>query len=115
MNEPWIERAIREAQEDGKLDFAAGQPIEGLARPYDPAWWAKRWVTSERQRMAATELVREIERRLPRILSGTDESLVREGIAELNAAIDEHNVNHPERLLERLDEAGMIADWRTRR
>ncbi len=115
MTEPWIERVIREAQEEGKLEFKAGQPIAGLARPYDPSWWAKRWVATERQRQAASELVRDVERRLPRILSGTDEVQVRAGIAELNTAIAAHNVDHPDRSLNTLDEDRLIAGWRTRR
>ena len=93
MQEHWIERVIREAQEAGKFDDAAGagEPIEDLDRPYDPAWWARRWIASERQREETLELVREIDRRLPQILAGTVEDEVRADLESLNTRIELHN------------------------
>jgi hypothetical protein len=45
-----VERQICEAMERGEFDdlSGAGKPIEGLDRPYDPAWWAREWVRRER-------------------------------------------------------------------
>jgi len=65
MNEPWIERVIREAQQAGKFDGVegAGRPIPDLDRPYEPGWWARKWVHRERQRVATIELTREVESR----------------------------------------------------
>ena len=45
-----VERQIREAMERGEFDGlpGSGKPIEGLDRPYDPAWWATKWIRRER-------------------------------------------------------------------
>jgi hypothetical protein len=93
MHEPWIERVIREAQEAGKFDnvAGAGEPIKDLSQPYDPAWWARRWMVSEREREDALELVREIDRRLPQMLTGNVEREVRADLESLNARIEQHN------------------------
>lgn len=45
-----VERQIREAMERGEFENlpGAGKPIEGLDRPYDPGWWARKWIQRER-------------------------------------------------------------------
>jgi hypothetical protein len=93
MHEPWIERVIREAQEAGKFDDVAGSgaPIPDLGRPYDPAWWARRWIASERRRQRKLELIRRIDRELPRLLAGTVEHEIRAGLESLNNLIEGHN------------------------
>ncbi|GMQ86222.1 MAG: hypothetical protein BMS9Abin07_1795 [Acidimicrobiia bacterium] len=50
MEEPWIERLIREAIERKELEpqEGIGDPIPDLDDTYDPNWWAKRWVERER-------------------------------------------------------------------
>jgi hypothetical protein len=105
MQEPWIERLIREAQEAGKLDVTkgAGEPITGLNAPYDPAWWAKRLVRTERQRQEAAELGREIDSELPRLLAGCVMSDIRAGLESLNAKIQAHNARSPGNALSLLD------------
>ena len=47
--ESWVERTIREATERGDLDPAEGkgEPLEMLREPYEPNWWAKRWMKRE--------------------------------------------------------------------
>ncbi len=98
MHEPWVERVIREAQEAGKFDDVAGsgEPLRDLARPYDPAWWARRWIRSERQREETLELVRDVDRRLPQILAGTVEHKVRADLESLNTRIERHNARSSE-------------------
>ena len=70
LPEPWIERVIREAVEDGVFDAPAGtgEKIPDLDRPYDPGWWAKRWLERERaaeeERQRAAEMRREMARAL---------------------------------------------------
>jgi hypothetical protein len=64
-----VERQILEAMERGEFDDlpGSGRPIEELERPYDPGWWARRWVRRERLLDEARELRNEItavERRL---------------------------------------------------
>ncbi len=105
MNEPWIERVIREAQEAGKLEMTegVGQPIPGLSRPYDPAWWARNWIDAERARERSADLAREVERLLPGILSGADMAEMRTGLDSLNAKIREHNAAAPRNELPLLD------------
>lgn len=44
------ERQIREAMERGEFDNlpGEGQPLDDAGVPYDPAWWAKRWIARNR-------------------------------------------------------------------
>ncbi len=47
MEEPFVERRIREAIERGELEpqEGVGEPIPNLDR--DPDWWVKRWIERE--------------------------------------------------------------------
>lgn len=115
--EPWVERLIREAQEQGKLDAieGAGKPIPGLSRPYDPAWWARNWMAAERSREQAAEVARTVEQALPRVLARMAVSDVREGLESLNAAIAEHNQANPHSALPMLDVDRLISGRSPRR
>lgn len=55
-----MERQIREAMERGEFERlpGAGKPIEGLDRPYDPAWWTRSWLRRERLLDEARDLRR---------------------------------------------------------
>lgn len=117
MQEPWIERVIREAQEDGKFDDVAGsgQPIPDLDRPYDPAWWARRWVATEREREQTLELIKAIDIRIPRILAGTVEHKVRTDLESLNAQIEQHNARFAEgNVVPLLDVAALMRERASR-
>ncbi len=100
MRELWIEKVIKQAQEEGKLDpgKSQGKPIPGIDRPYDPAWWARNWIQAERAREQTAELASMVERELPRVLSREDPAAIRTGLVRLNAAIQEHNDKHGEDL-----------------
>lgn len=118
MTEPWIERVIREAQEAGKFDDVAGtgKPIDDIGQPYDPAWWARRWIARERHREAEAELVRIVERRLPVVLAGTVEGEVRTGLESLNAQIAAHNgAVEAGNGVPLLDVESLIREWAQRR
>jgi len=93
MHEPWIERVIREAQEAGRFDnvTGTGKPIKDLSQPYDPAWWARRWMASEREREDALGLIRDIDRRVPQILAGTVKHEIRAELESLNTRIGQRN------------------------
>lgn len=108
---------IREAQEGGKLDVVegAGKPITGLSRPYDPAWWARNWLETERSREDAAELSRIVERALPRILARESVDEIRSGLEELNTRIEEHNAGSHKNPLPVLDVTRLIAARRSRR
>lgn len=108
---------IREAQESGKLEVTegAGKPIPGLSRPYDPAWWARNWIETERARENAAELSRLVEQGLPRILARESVDEVRDGLEALNARIETHNAANHSNPLPVLDVARLIATRRSRR
>lgn len=118
MPEPWIERVIREAQEAGEFDGVAGsgKPIADIDQPYDPAWWARRWIAGERRRQAAAELARTVGKELPRLLAGTVEEEVRAGLESLNTEIALANEGATGgNDLEPLDVDALVAEWAKRR
>ena len=118
MTEPWIERVLREAQEAGEFDGLAGtgKPIADLDQPYDPAWWARRWIAREQQREAAAELAQFIERHLPRVLAGTVEDDVRAGLESLNTQIAAHEGSVAAgNELPLLDVDALMSEWARRR
>jgi hypothetical protein len=57
----YVERQIREAMERGEFDELPGEgrPIPDLDRPYDPGWWAKKWLRRERLLDEARDLRRD--------------------------------------------------------
>jgi hypothetical protein len=115
--EPWVERVIREAQEQGTLDVTegAGKPIPGLSRPYDPAWWARNWVAAERSRERSVEVAHTVEQALPRVLARMTVADVRKGLESLNATIAEHNYANPHNPLPMLDADRLISERSPRR
>jgi len=118
MTEPWIERVIREAQEQGRFDDVAGtgEPILDLDEPYDPAWWARRWVARERRRDAARDLMVRVQRQLPTLLASDDEEAARAGLEALNRDIEAHNVAAGAGArIDTLDVAALLAGRRSRR
>ena len=118
MKEPWIERVIKEAQDAGVFDDVAGsgEPIRDLDQSYDPGWWARRWIAGERQRQETIELVRSVDRELPRVLAGTVTDDVRAGLESLNTRINKHNsVAPPGGGLPPLDVDGLMKERAARR
>jgi hypothetical protein len=116
--EPWFERLIRQAAEAGEFDDlpGAGRPIGDLDRPYDPAWWARRWVARETLADAARAIAARVRRELPRILAGTDASEMAAALTRLNGDIAAVNEQLPEAdRLPTLDVASLIADRASRR
>jgi hypothetical protein len=97
MHEPWVERVIREAQEAGEFDDVAGtgEPIPDIDQPYDPAWWARRFIARERHREASAELARAVDRELPLVLADTVAHRIRSGLESINTRIAEHNASVP--------------------
>ena len=74
-----VERQIREAMERGEFDDlpGSGRPIEDLDRPYDPGWWARRWIRRERLLDEARELRSEVAAEARRLrAAGRDEEAV---------------------------------------
>jgi len=115
--EPRVERLIREAQEAGQLDVTkgAGKPIPGLSRPYDPGWWARKWIATERVREQAAALSNSVERALPRVLARPIAADVRSGLEDLNRQIGDHNDANPDHPLPLLDITRLLDERSTRR
>jgi hypothetical protein len=117
MIEPWIERVIADARDRGMFDNVPGQgePIPDLDEPYDPAWWARRWVERERRRDRARDLERRVATEVPVALASCDEAVARGRLEDLSAAIRTHNETAPDAALPGLDVAGLLAGRRMRR
>jgi hypothetical protein len=117
-HETWFEKLMREAAEAGEFDDlpGAGEPIADLDRPYDPEWWARRWIQREFVAEEAREVAARIRRDVPRILAGTDEAAIRRALNELNGAAAAMNERIPaEDHLPSLDVEAMVRDRASRR
>lgn len=112
-HETWFEKLMREASEAGEFDdlAGAGKPLPGLDRPYDPAWWAKRWVQREAIAEAARDIAARVRREVPWVLAGADEAAMAASLHSLNAEIAGVNdrLDADDRL-PLLDVEGLIAD-----
>ncbi len=96
-HETWFEKLMREATDAGEFDDlpGSGKPIADLNRPYDPAWWAKKWMQRETVAEAARDVAAKVRREVPRILAGTDEDAMRERLRELNTDLERVNERLP--------------------
>lgn len=117
FHEPWVERVMRRAAEDGEFDDlpGTGEPIPDLDRPYDPSWWARMWIERERQSDAANRLSARVRRQVPQVLAGTDAAAMVAQLDAINAEIAACNEDLPlEQRLPALDVDRLLAD-RSRR
>ena len=106
FHESLAERRIREAMERGEFDRlpGTGRPIPDLEAPYDPAWWARRWVERSRLMNRALELARLADRertriRVPHLAESARASLaaLEAELAEINALLDPEDRVEPGR------------------
>ncbi len=118
MTDDWLEKAIREATERGDFDDlpGSGERIEGLGGTYDPAWWAKSFVSREKAREAGIELVAEIDKMLPVLLATAplDDLLAQvdrwnAAIARINSELDRRDALHE------VDRAEVARRWESLR
>ena len=94
----------------------SGEPIRDLDQSYDPGWRARSRVAGERQRQEKIELVRNVERELPRVLARTVTHRVRAGLESLNTRISKHNPSSPlAGALQPLDVEGLMKERVARR
>ena len=119
--ESFVERQIREAQEEGAFDrlSGAGKPLPPL-HPEEEAWWIKRKLRAERLDVLpeALEIRREVDRVLESLDALADERRVRERLQELDARIRKVNrttIAGPPTSLGPLDVEGVLARWRAAR
>jgi hypothetical protein len=123
-NETWeryVERLIREAQEDGEFDrLPRGKPLPLTGGPPPEGWWAKEKLRRENlsDLPASLAIRHEAERTVAEAMRETDERLVRERLDALNAKIRRLNATHvagPPTTLAPLDVEALVARWRERR
>jgi hypothetical protein len=117
----YVERLIREAQEQGEFDRlrGAGRPLP-LTGVLDEAWWIKEKLRRERfsdlpDALAIRYEAEQLLEGLPRM---SDERLVRERLEALNARIRKINrttVSGPPTTLAPLDVEATVARWRAER
>lgn len=119
--ESFVERQIREAQEEGAFDrlSGAGKPLPPL-HPEEEAWWIKRKLKAERLDVLpeALEIRREVDRVLASLAGLTEERAVRERLLALDARIRKVNrttIAGPPTSLGPLDVEALVARWRVGR
>lgn len=116
--EAYVERLIREAQEDGEFDrLPRGKPLPLTGTPLPEAWWAKEKLRRENlsDLPASIAIRHEAERTLAEIMRESDERLVRERLDALDRKIRRLNATHvagPPTTLAPLDVEEIVARWR---
>jgi hypothetical protein len=120
-HERYVDRVIREAQEEGAFDHlsGAGRPLP-LTGVLDEAWWIKEKLRREKLsdlpdalaiRLEAEQVLAELERE-------RDEGRVRERLEALDARIRKINrttISGPPTTLAPLDVEEIVARWRAAR
>jgi hypothetical protein len=117
----YVERIIREAQEQGEFERlrGAGKPLP-LTGVLEEAWWIKEKLRREKlsDLPDALAIRIEAERVVAEVLRLSDERVVRERLEELNAKIRRINRTHvagPPTTLAPLDVEAAVARWRAAR
>jgi hypothetical protein len=120
-HERYVERIIREAQEEGAFDglSRAGKPLP-LTGVLEEDWWIKEKLRREKlsDLPDALAIRREAEQVLAGLARETDERRVREALETLNARIRKLNrttVAGPPTTLAPLDVEETVARWRAGR
>jgi Domain of unknown function (DUF1992) len=119
--ERYVERLIREAQEQGEFDHlrGAGRPLP-LTGALEEAWWIKEKLRREKlsDLPEALAIRLEAERVLAEVARLSDERVVRERLETLNARIRKLNrttVAGPPTTLAPVDVEAVVARWRAAR
>jgi hypothetical protein len=117
--ESYVERQIREAQEDGAFDGlpGAGRPLPFVDKPHDPMdWWRKKL---EREKLSilpeSLAIHREVEKVLEELPRLRSEARVRERLEALNARIRKVNrtaTEGPPTTVAPLDVEVVVRRWR---
>ncbi len=118
--ESYVERLIREAQEEGEFDrLPRGKPLP-LTGSLPEAWWVKEKLRRERlsDLPDSIAILREAEKVLAEVARESDERLARERLVALDTKIRRMNATHvagPPTTLAPLDVDGIIRAWRAAR
>lgn len=117
--ESYVERQIREAQEEGEFDGlpGAGKPLPFVDKPHDPMDWWRRKLERERLSILPESLAihREVEKVLEELPRLRSEAQVRERLEALNARIRKVNrtvSEGPPTKLAALDVEAAVLRWR---
>ncbi len=117
----YVERIIREAQEQGEFDHlrGAGKPLP-LTGVLEEAWWIKEKLRREKlsDLPDALAIRLEAERVVAEVARLEDERVVRERLEALNQKIRKINRTHvsgPPTTLAPLDVEAVVARWRAGR
>jgi hypothetical protein len=116
--EGYVERLIREAQEQGEFDrLPRGKPLPLTGGPLPEAWWVKEKLRREKLSDLPPSLAirHEAEAVLAEVARETDERIVRERLVALNARIRKLNATHvagPPTTLAPLDVEEVVRRWR---
>jgi hypothetical protein len=120
--ESWVEKQIREAQQQGDFDdlLGKGKPISDLGRNYDPNWWVKQLLQREQLSLSspALQIRAKVERELEKIWRCVLEEDVRSRIEALNAEIAKVNrtsISGPPTSVAVIDVEAVVCEWRQRR
>jgi hypothetical protein len=120
-HEAYVERLIREAQEDGEFErLPRGKPLPLTGGPPPEGWWAREKLRREKLSDLPPSLAirHEAEAVLAAVARESDERLVRERLDELNARIRRLNATHvagPPTTLAPLDVEAIVERWRAAR
>ena len=119
--EAYVERLIREAQDDGEFDrLPRGKPLPLTGGPPPEAWWVKEKLRREKLSDVPESIAirHEAEVVLEEILRVSDERVVRERLETLNGRIRKLNRTHvagPPTTLAPLDVEATLERWRAAR
>jgi hypothetical protein len=120
-HEAYVERLIREAQEDGEFErLPRGKPLPLTGGPPPEGWWAREKLRREKLSDLPPSLAirHEAEAVLGAVARESDERLVRARLEELNARIRRLNATHvagPPTTLAPLDVEAIVERWRAAR
>ena len=117
--ETWVDKQIREAQENGEFDNLPGhgQPLPNIDRPRDELWWVRDKLRRENVSYSppALSLRREVDEAREQIAAATTEEKVREIVSALNERIryvNSHTISGPPTSVAVLDIDTVLSKWR---
>ena len=119
--ESWIDRQIREAEEQGEFEDlpGAGQPIPDLDKPHDELWWVRDKLRREdlSYMSPSVALRKQARDALAAALDAPTEVEARKIIADINTKIRDANrtgISGPALMLVPHDVDCVLRDWRDR-
>ncbi|MEY2432826.1 MAG: hypothetical protein QOC92_2551 [Acidimicrobiaceae bacterium] len=120
--ESWVDKQIREAQENGEFDDLPGhgQPLPDIDRPRDEMWWVRAKLRREKVSVSppALSIRREVDEALERVASAATEEEVCGLVSAINERIryvNSHTISGPPTSIAALDIDTVLERWRSGR